>query len=118
MVLRNPYSSRDRNGTKDVLIVEDEQSSRRALSLLLCSCGFRPKTFRTAEEALMWLSAGEHPAIALVDLDLPGIDGIELIEKLAQFSPMTRRAPQDSATTRRKGFGFREHRAGPVDSCA
>jgi len=90
MVLTKPYSSRDRNGTKDVLIVEDEQSSRRALSLLLCSCGFRPKTFRTAEEALMWLAAGEHPAIALVDLDLPGIDGIELIEKLAQFSPMTR----------------------------
>ena len=74
----------------DVLIVEDEQCARRALGLLLCSCGFRPQAFRTAEEAVAWLEGGEHPRIALVDLDLPGIDGIEFIEKLAQFSPDTR----------------------------
>src|SRR3954451_19918460 len=90
MVLQNSYSSPSQHGTDGVLIVEDEQSSRRALSLLLCSCGYRPQTFRTAEEALVWLAAGEQPAVALVDLDLPGIDGIELIEKLAQLSPMTR----------------------------
>ena len=78
------------SSVNDVLIVEDEHSARRALSLLLCSCGFRPQTFRTAEEAVVWLEGGEHPKIALVDLDLPGIDGIEFIEKLAQFSPATR----------------------------
>ena len=89
MVLNNPLNS-TRNGAKDVLIVEDEQSARRALSLLLCSCGYRPVTFRTAEEALVWLAGGQRPQVALVDLDLPGIDGIELIEKLAHFSPATR----------------------------
>jgi DNA-binding NtrC family response regulator len=74
----------------EVLIVEDEQSSRRALSLLLCSCGFRPQTFRTAEEALLWLHGGGHPHTALIDLDLPGIDGIDLIGRLKTLSPMTR----------------------------
>ena len=89
MVLQNPYNSTGQ-GAKDVLIVEDEQSARRALSLLLSSCGYRPQTFRTAEEALVWLRGGKRPAVALVDLDLPGIDGIALIEKLAALSPMTR----------------------------
>jgi DNA-binding NtrC family response regulator len=89
MVLRNPYNSA-RSSVSDVLIVEDEQTARRALSLLLCSCGYRPQTFRTAEEALVWLEGGEHPSVALVDLDLPGMDGIALIRKLAQLSPMTR----------------------------
>ena len=78
------------SATREVLIVEDEQTARRALSLLLCSCGFRPQTFRTAEEAVVWLEGGGHPQAALVDLDLPGMDGIALIEKLAQISPATR----------------------------
>jgi DNA-binding NtrC family response regulator len=94
--------------SKEVLIVEDEQSSRRALTLLLCSCGFRPQTFRTAEEALVWLQGGAHPQAALVDLDLPGMDGIELIGKLAQLSPATRSilvtaTDQDTLTRRTRG---------------
>ena len=56
----------------------------------MCSCGYRPQSFPTAEEALAWLAGGKHPAVALVDLDLPGIDGIDLIGKLAQVSPTTR----------------------------
>ena len=58
--------------------------------------------------ALGWLAAGEHPAVALVDLDLPGIDGIELIEKLAQLSPMTRSilvTATDQATILRRIHG-------------
>ena len=82
--------STSRSRPREVLIVEDEQSSRRALSLLLCRCGFRPQTFGTAEEALIWLRGGGHPQVAVVDLDLPGMDGVELIEKLALISPTTR----------------------------
>ena len=108
MVLQNSYSSTSRNGSEVVLIVEDEQTSRRALSLLMCSCGYRPQTFRTAEEALVWLEGGVHPAAALVDLDLPGIDGIELIEKLAQLSPTTKSilvTATDQATIARRITG-------------
>jgi CheY-like chemotaxis protein len=74
----------------EVLIVEDEQSTRRALSLLLCSCGFRAQTFRTGEEVVQWLRGGSHPGVALIDLDLPGMDGIELIGQLRKLSPRTR----------------------------
>jgi len=110
MVSLNPYISTG-SSAKDVLIVEDEQGARRALSLLLCSCGYRPQAFRTAEEAMTWLGGGERPAVALVDLDLPGIDGIALIEKLSQLSPKTRSilvtaTDKDSIVRRISGHGI------------
>ena len=74
----------------EVLIVEDERTARRTLGLLLSSCGFHPRAFATAEQALDWLESGAHPAIALVDLDLPGMDGLELIDRMQRLVPLTR----------------------------
>jgi DNA-binding NtrC family response regulator len=74
----------------EILIVEDEQTARRTLGLLLSSCGFHPRAFPTAEQALAWLERGWRPAIALIDLDLPGMDGLELIDRMQNLSPLTR----------------------------
>jgi two-component system C4-dicarboxylate transport response regulator DctD len=70
-----------------VLIVEDERISRRALSSLLERCGFQPQPFRSAEEALGAVLSGTHPRFALVDLDLPGMDGLDLISRLESLDP-------------------------------
>lgn len=70
-----------------VLIVEDERMSRRAMALLLARCGYRPEPFETAEEALLAVQLGAHPRIALVDLDLPGMNGLELISQLEGLDP-------------------------------
>jgi CheY-like chemotaxis protein len=70
-----------------VLIVEDEATSRRALSMLLGSCGYRPEAFGSGEEALRALQRGPKPRIALIDLDLPGMNGLELIKHLEQLDP-------------------------------
>lgn len=73
----------------EVLIVEDEKTSRRALGLLLSSCGFHPQVFATAEQALLWLESGHRPRVALVDLDLPGMNGLDLIDRLRKLTPTT-----------------------------
>lgn len=70
-----------------VLIVEDEQTSRRALSLLLATCGYQPQAFRTAEDALSAINHSLHPRIALIDLDLPGMSGLDLISHLEKLDP-------------------------------
>jgi CheY-like chemotaxis protein len=73
----------------EVLIVEDEGMSRRALSLLLAHSGFRAQAFASAEQALNWLEHGGHPLAALVDLNLPGMNGLDLIDHLRKLSPAT-----------------------------
>lgn len=68
-----------------VLIVEDEVASRKALSLLLSSCGYTTSACASAEEALKYLKQAPAPEFALVDLDLPGMNGLELIGRLREL---------------------------------
>ena len=50
----------------------------------LRASGFAPVAFGTAEEALQHLD-GEHlPAMALIDVDLPGMSGLEALRILRQ----------------------------------
>lgn len=74
----------------DVLVVEDEAGTRRAMELLLRQHGHRPVGFGSAEEALAAVSAGCHPCVALVDFDLPGMNGVELIFHMRAMLPELR----------------------------
>ena len=69
-----------------VCIVDDDEAVRQATSRLLAAGGFDTLTFDTAEAFL------EHPLIAtpcclVLDLQLPGLSGIELQEHLATRRP-------------------------------
>lgn len=70
-----------------VLIVEDERVSRKALALLLTACGYRTVAAGSAEEALHLLSLDDAPHFALLDVDLPGMSGLELAVQLEERSP-------------------------------
>ncbi len=72
---------------KSVLIVEDERVSRKALATLLSSCGFPTAAVASAEEAICLIRNGRHPAIAVIDLDLPGMSGIDLIGLMTKLDP-------------------------------
>lgn len=72
-----------------VLIVEDERVSRKALALLLGAYGYRTISAGSAEEALTLLSADGAPDVALLDVDLPGMSGLELAEHLEATRPGT-----------------------------
>ena len=73
----------------DVLIVEDEPTARRALGTLLSACGYHTDAVSSAEDALKHVEEDGKPGVALVDLDLPGMSGLELIERLKVLSPTT-----------------------------
>jgi DNA-binding NtrC family response regulator len=70
-----------------VLIIEDEQISRRALASLLASYGFRTRAFASAEAALRDLDFNEQPEFALLDVDLPGMSGLDAIARLERLWP-------------------------------
>jgi CheY-like chemotaxis protein len=68
-----------------VLIVEDDVVSRAALKMLLSASGYETRAVASAEEALR-IAKREGtegaPLVALVDVDLPGMSGLELLERL------------------------------------
>jgi two-component system KDP operon response regulator KdpE len=64
-----------------VLIVDDEPQIRRALSLNLGARGYEVFEAATGELALA-ATADRHPDIVLLDLGLPGMDGVMVLEAL------------------------------------
>jgi len=71
-----------------VSIVEDHAGTRRSLEHLLAGApGFRLlNAYATGEEALRGMTAAP-PEVALVDINLPGISGIECVARLKQQFP-------------------------------
>ncbi|MBK1835141.1 sigma-54-dependent transcriptional regulator [Roseibacillus ishigakijimensis] len=69
----------------DLVIVEDEEITRRLLSLKARDFGFRTHCFATAEEGLAAIE--DETRAILLDLGLPGMSGFELLEILAKRHP-------------------------------
>lgn len=68
-------------------IVDDDEAVRMATSLLLRSFGWRARTFASAEEYLAAPSAGEPASCLILDLNMPGMNGAELLELLSRRKP-------------------------------
>lgn len=68
-----------------VLVVDDEVRIRRTIGINLRAHGFEVDLAETGEEALD-LASRRHPDVVVVDLGLPGIGGIEVIERIRGWS--------------------------------
>jgi len=66
-------------------VVDDEGQIRRALSINLSARGYEVDLAETGEQALE-LAASRHPDVVVLDLGLPGIDGVEVIRGLRGWS--------------------------------
>lgn len=69
-----------------LLLVDDEPNQRRALSIALRLEGFEVSTAATAVEALDVLRTAEVD-IALIDLMMPGVNGLELARQMRTLYP-------------------------------
>jgi DNA-binding NtrC family response regulator len=69
-----------------ILIVDDEYLIRWSLAENLKEEGFRCSTAETGEEAVEMFRA-ESPDLVLLDIKLPGIDGIEVLERIKETDP-------------------------------
>ncbi|MET0324990.1 MAG: response regulator [Ilumatobacteraceae bacterium] len=68
-----------------VLVVDDEAPIRRAMAANLRARGYDVDLAETGEEALA-MAARHHPDVVLLDLGLPGMDGLEVIDGLRGWS--------------------------------
>ena len=71
---------------RDVLIVEDEGRLREMLTRAVREMGFSPMPAATGETALKAAEQREFD-ILILDLNLPGISGLEMLERLRQQQP-------------------------------
>jgi len=71
--------------TQTVLVVEDESSIASFVALYLKNAGYAVRTAATGSEALSQVAADE-PALIVLDLMLPDIDGIEVCRRIRKTS--------------------------------
>lgn len=73
---------------KTILLVDDETDIRAVLSLPLTDLGYRVWEAETGSQALE-IFRTIRPSIVLTDIKMPGMDGIELLQKIKRESHET-----------------------------
>lgn len=66
---------------KNVMVVEDNEKNRKLMRVVLNAKGYNVIEATTGEEALNLLKE-QTPDIILMDIQLPGIDGLTLIRQI------------------------------------
>ena len=74
---------------KTILIVDDEESIRQSLGGVLNDEGYEVLTAGSGEEALRMVDE-EIPSLVLLDIWLPGMDGIEVLTRIRTEYPQVR----------------------------
>jgi len=103
---------RARTGRKlghDILVVDDSVSVRRVLTNLFQNQGWRPVAARDGSEALEILQSGKAFDAVLLDMEMPRMDGFELLTILRgqeQFAslPVVMLTSRAADKHRRKAF--------------
>jgi len=71
------------SATKKVLVVDDEKPIREMLMKFLDEKGYRTCSAAGGEEALKLLKS-DRPDVVLLDIRMPGEDGVETLKKIKQ----------------------------------
>jgi signal transduction histidine kinase len=73
---------------KIILLVDDEPDIREVLSLSLCDFGYQVHEAENGDQALC-IFRQVQPPVVLTDIKMPGMDGIELLQKVKHENPET-----------------------------
>jgi CheY-like chemotaxis protein/HPt (histidine-containing phosphotransfer) domain-containing protein len=74
---------------KRVLIVDDNATNRRIVTLQVQSWGMVTRAAASGPEALEWIRAGEPFDIALLDMQMPEMDGMTLAAEIRRYRDRT-----------------------------
>jgi PAS domain S-box-containing protein len=76
----------DRNEKTKILLIDDEESIRRLLSISLGQKGYQAITAEDGEKGIE-LFRQERPEIVLTDIKMPDIDGLEVLRQVKALDP-------------------------------
>jgi two-component system nitrogen regulation response regulator GlnG len=74
---------------KTIHVVEDEHAIREILLQMLSGCGFRVRTFMSGESYLAYMQKDGFgmPTVLLSDINMPGMNGLQLLREVQQRHP-------------------------------
>jgi len=76
-----------RTSRAQILVVDDDPVSRKILARLLASAGYECRECEDGTEALALVHA-KQPSLLLLDFDMPGLNGTEVLESLRSDSDL------------------------------
>jgi PAS domain S-box-containing protein len=68
-----------------MLIVDDNATNRRILTTLVAGWGMVPRAAESGAQALEWLKAGEVFNVAVLDMQMPDMDGVMLAREIRRL---------------------------------
>jgi PAS domain S-box-containing protein len=77
-------SGQQQLSSKRVLVVDDNATNRRIVDLQTTRWGMHPMSVASGEQALSLLASGEYFDVALLDVQMPGMDGYTLAQKIRE----------------------------------
>jgi two-component system response regulator PilR (NtrC family) len=83
----DPVSDQDTPAGRPVLVVDDEQSMREFLEIMLDKKDLPVATEERGEDAIQRLEDGERFRLVITDLKMPGADGLDVLDRVKQLDP-------------------------------
>jgi len=80
-----------KSSNQKVLVIDDDKDIRELLSRLLKDAGYRPIDARDGKEGLE--RTKDNPALIILDLEMPRMDGFEFLDNYIKDVPEEKRAP-------------------------
>ena len=74
-------------GRRTVFVIDDDDSTRAHLAVLLSALGYEVAQAASGPEALSRFAAGDLPALVMLDLILPGLGGLQVLDRLKTSYP-------------------------------
>jgi chemotaxis family two-component system sensor histidine kinase/response regulator PixL len=68
---------------KTILVVDDNETKRAAMTLTLCGAGYTTATAVNGRDALTYLRAHAAPDLILLDMFMPEMDGWQFLKQRA-----------------------------------
>ena len=73
----------------EICVVDDDAGTLKAVGRLLSSANWETKTFSDPQEFLRYSNA-HRPLLAVIDICMPAMNGLEVQSRLREISPSTR----------------------------